>query len=32
MNLTHQTILSAKGGAVLAACDDCGRLLYWPEG
>jgi predicted nucleic acid-binding Zn-ribbon protein len=32
MKLTHQTALSARGGASLVACDDCGRLLYWPEG
>jgi predicted nucleic acid-binding Zn-ribbon protein len=32
MTLTHQTILSAKRGTSLVACENCGRLLYWvPE-
>jgi uncharacterized protein len=29
MKLTQQTILNAKSGNRAAACEDCGRLLYW---
>jgi predicted nucleic acid-binding Zn-ribbon protein len=31
MKLTSQTILSAKGGENLTACENCGRLVYWLE-
>jgi predicted nucleic acid-binding Zn-ribbon protein len=31
MKLTSQTVLSAKGGESLAACENCGRLVYWLE-
>lgn len=31
MKLTHQIVLQAKGNQTLASCDNCGRLLYWPE-
>jgi len=29
MTLTHQTVLSVKGGTGLFACENCGRLLHW---
>jgi predicted nucleic acid-binding Zn-ribbon protein len=29
MKLTSQTVLSAKGGDNLTACENCGRLVYW---
>jgi len=31
MKLTSQTVLSAKGGENLTACENCGRLVYWLE-
>lgn len=31
MKLTSQTVLSARGGEDLTACDNCGRLVYWAE-
>jgi predicted nucleic acid-binding Zn-ribbon protein len=32
MKLTSQTVLSAKTSEGVTACENCGRLLYWPEG
>jgi len=32
MKLTPQTILSARAAEHLVSCDNCGRLVYWPEG
>jgi predicted nucleic acid-binding Zn-ribbon protein len=29
MKLTSQTVLSARGGETLTACENCGRLVYW---
>ena len=31
MKVTSQTVLSAKAGEHLVACDNCGRLVYWAE-
>jgi len=31
MKLTSQTVLSAKSGEGLTACENCGRLVYWLE-
>jgi predicted nucleic acid-binding Zn-ribbon protein len=30
MKLTSQTVMSAKGSEGLVACENCGRLVYWP--
>ncbi len=29
MKLTSQTVLTARGGEGLVACENCGRLVYW---
>jgi predicted nucleic acid-binding Zn-ribbon protein len=29
MKLTSQTVLTARGGENLIACENCGRLVYW---
>ena len=29
MKLTSQTVLTARGGETLIACENCGRLVYW---
>jgi uncharacterized protein len=29
MKLTSQTVLTARGGENLTACENCGRLVYW---
>ena len=31
MKVTSQTVLSAKGGENLTACENCGRLVFWSE-
>jgi len=31
MKLTSQTVLSAKSGENLTACENCGRLVFWAE-
>jgi predicted nucleic acid-binding Zn-ribbon protein len=31
MKVTTQTVLSAKGGEEVAACGNCGRLVYWVD-
>jgi predicted nucleic acid-binding Zn-ribbon protein len=31
MKLTSQTVISAKAGETLTACENCGRLVYWGE-
>jgi len=31
MKLTSQTVISARGGEGLTACENCGRLVYWLE-
>lgn len=31
MTLTHQTVINVKAGHSLTACENCGRLLYWPS-
>jgi hypothetical protein len=31
MKLTSQTILTAKGGGTLIACENCGRIVYYTE-
>lgn len=32
MKLTQGSVLAAKGGKAGAACENCGRLLFWPAG
>lgn len=31
MKLTSQTVLTARAGEGLVACENCGRLVYWSE-
>jgi len=31
MKLTSQTVLSARSSGGITACENCGRLVYWPE-
>jgi len=31
MKLTQGSVLAAKGGKAGAACENCGRLLFWPS-
>ncbi len=31
MKLTSQTVLTARGGENLIACENCGRLVFWNE-
>jgi len=31
MKLTAQTIVSARAAEHLVTCDNCGRLVYWPQ-
>lgn len=31
MKLTSQTVLSARSGEGLVACENCGRLVYWQD-
>jgi len=31
MKLTSQTVLSARTGEGITACENCGRLVYWAE-
>ncbi|MEM9445516.1 MAG: C4-type zinc ribbon domain-containing protein [Verrucomicrobiota bacterium] len=30
MELTHQSVVDAKGGQKIASCEHCGRMVYWP--
>ena len=31
MKLTTQTLVRVRGGQQITHCEQCGRILYWPE-